>query len=69
MTISAPTSDAHREQVTAIEGQGLATTSWRTARAVAPVRAPSLARFAFEDYRVDAGAVKVGRRPWPPDVF
>ena len=57
MTVTAPTTDAHWEQFTAIEGQAFATTAAETAEYIESVRHPAIARFAFEDDRVVAGAL------------
>jgi predicted acetyltransferase len=57
MTVIAPTSDAHWEQFTAIEGQAFATTPDETARYIEAVRPSAIARFAFEADRVVAGAL------------
>ncbi len=57
MTVTAPVSDAHWEQFTAIEGQAFATTPEETAEYIASVRHSAIARCAFEDDRVVAGAL------------
>ena len=57
MTVTAPTTDAHWEQFTAIEGQAFATTAAETAEYIESVRHSAIARFAFEDDRVVAGAL------------
>ncbi len=57
MRIAAPTSDAHWEQFTAVEGQSFATTPVETAAYIASVRPSAIARFAFADDRVVGGAL------------
>lgn len=57
MNVAAPTTDAHWEQFTAIEGQAFATTADDTARYIASVRPNALARFAFDGDSVVGGAL------------
>ncbi len=57
MKVAVPTSDAHWEQFTAVEGETFATTPADTSTYIAAVRPSAIARFAFEDDRVIGGAL------------
>jgi predicted acetyltransferase len=57
VNIAAPTTESHWDQFTAIEGQAFATPADDTAQYIAAVMGGAIARFAFADGRVAAGAL------------